>query len=98
MDRTHLIGTKRDRKDRSRLERLDDDARQDAISNARHAIYEENHQVDSAFVERQLKPESLVPTLVKFPKLQVRCLTPVANEHPDPYPRTHFPIDFQSSA
>ena len=41
---------------------MDDDKRQFAVSNARQAIYESNFAVNSAYVERQLAAESLVPT------------------------------------
>lgn len=64
----HLIGTKQDRRQRSALIRLDDVHRQRYIHAARAAIYDTDPQkclaVDSAYVERQLKPGSLVPTSV----------------------------------
>lgn len=64
----HLIGTKRDRNKRLTLARQDDVHRQHAIYRARAAIYNPDPKeclaVDSAYVERLLKPESLVPTSV----------------------------------
>ena len=62
LSNTHLVGSKQDRRDRRRLVRLDDDKRQYAVSAARRAIYESNFAVNSAYVERQLQAESLVPT------------------------------------
>jgi hypothetical protein len=64
MDRMHLIGTKRDQKQRLALGRVDSPSYQAKISNARQLIYESNFAVDSAPVQRLLKPESLVPTQV----------------------------------
>lgn len=61
-----LIGTKTDRKQRSNLRRIDDQKRQNAIQLARKAIYETNDTVDSAYVERQLKDLSWVPTSVNY--------------------------------
>lgn len=62
----HLVGTKKDRKQRLVLARRDDVHRQHSIHRARDAIYDPKRYlaVDSAYVERQLKPESLVPTSV----------------------------------
>ncbi|RDB27548.1 hypothetical protein Hypma_003878 [Hypsizygus marmoreus] len=62
----HLIGTKQDRKTRRVGARVDDDRRRHKIKVATDAIFNENFAVDSAHVERQLKPESLVPTLNAF--------------------------------
>jgi hypothetical protein len=68
MSHVHLVGQKQDRRDRVRLDRVDDDHRQRAIADARSVIYDpkKNYAVDSAYVERLLKPDSLVPTLVRF--------------------------------
>lgn len=60
----HLMGTKRDRRDRIKQARVDDHQRRSTIAQARKAIYEQNFDVDSAGVERMLKPLSLVPTSV----------------------------------
>ncbi|KAF8059028.1 hypothetical protein FPV67DRAFT_1426930 [Lyophyllum atratum] len=62
----HLFGTKKDRKARLKLERLDDLSYQRALANSQDAIHRLNFAVDSAYVERQLKPDSLVPTLNTF--------------------------------
>jgi hypothetical protein len=64
MTKVHLLGTKNDRKARQKLARSDDQTHQSLISTARKAIYENNFDVDSAMVERMLKPQSLVPTSV----------------------------------
>jgi hypothetical protein len=56
---------KSDRKARTQLARVDDDEHKRLISSARNAIYQQNFDVDSAAVERLLKPQSLVPTKVK---------------------------------
>jgi hypothetical protein len=63
-DRMHLIGTKQDQKQRLALGRVDSPSYRAKISNARQLIYENNFAVDSAPVQRILKPESLVPTEV----------------------------------
>jgi hypothetical protein len=62
MESMHLIGTKRDKEQRETLARVDSLNRREKVSNARRLIYESNFAVDSAAVERLLKPESLVPT------------------------------------
>lgn len=61
----YLIGTKSDRKVRTTTRRVDDEKYRKAISLARNAIYEKNDTVDSAYVERQLKEMSWVPTSVR---------------------------------
>lgn len=62
------MGTKNDRRKRLALARQDDQPRQFSVKNARAAIYNPDPKkclaVDSAYVERQLKADSLVPTLV----------------------------------
>ena len=63
-DRIHLVGTKRDMHQRTTLARVDNLQRQAKITAAREMIYERNWAVDSAPVQRLLKPESLVPTEV----------------------------------
>jgi hypothetical protein len=60
----HLVGTASDWRRRVKLARNDDYRYRLIVSKARHAIYERNLAVNSAFVERILKPESLVPTSV----------------------------------
>jgi hypothetical protein len=55
---------KSDRNARIAQARVDDRHRRDLISTARRAIYEQNFDIDSAAVERIMKPESLVPTSV----------------------------------
>jgi hypothetical protein len=61
---THLVGTKRDRKARLRLQRIDNFDRQNAVACARSEIYDKNQHVTGARVERYLKEHSLVPTSV----------------------------------
>lgn len=66
----HLLGTKMDRRKRRTLARVDDNNRRYSVARARSAIYEPKPNkclaVDSAYVERQLKQESLVPTSVSL--------------------------------
>ncbi|KAG6905700.1 hypothetical protein DXG01_001205 [Tephrocybe rancida] len=63
----HLIGTDEDMAFRIQSERRDDDDRRQKVTRARTSIYgSSNFAVDSAPVERELKPESLVPTLNAF--------------------------------
>jgi hypothetical protein len=63
----HLVGTKRDRDKRITMARIDDEHLKFKISRARELIYQDNYAVDSAGVERLLKPLSLVPTEVTQP-------------------------------
>jgi hypothetical protein len=65
LSEVNLVGEASDRRDRSRLARTDDHRRKLLVSTARRAILERNLAVNSAYVERLLKPESLVPTSVK---------------------------------
>jgi len=75
LSKVHLIGTKSDRKARAALVRVDDDRHRNLISAARKAIYQQNYDVDSAAVERMLKPQSLVPTSVSDEPLhELECL------------------------
>jgi hypothetical protein len=60
----HLLGLSRDRKARIAKARVDNQEHRRLVSCARKAIYESNFDVDSAPVERMLKPQSLVPTTV----------------------------------
>ncbi|KAF7973294.1 hypothetical protein HWV62_15675 [Athelia sp. TMB] len=71
-DATHLtsfgnkiqnLGMVLDRKERISRQRVDDDARNRNITTARRFIYVDSLVVDSAAVEKLLKPQSLVPTL-----------------------------------
>lgn len=62
----HLFGTQDDRQKRLSLQRTDYTGYKEAVLKAQKKIKKENYAVDSAFVERQLKDESLVPTLVRF--------------------------------
>jgi hypothetical protein len=62
----NMVGAVSDRQARQELRRTDDARRREAVSIAREAIYQRNFAVDSAYVERQLKNESLVPSFVSF--------------------------------
>ena len=55
-----------DMKQRKTLSRIDDRRRQNKIINARSIIYDKQFAVDSEAVEKILKEESLVPTLVRM--------------------------------
>lgn len=59
-----MVGTASDRQVRQENKRFDDTKRQEAVDAARKAIFQQNLAVDSAFVERQLKDDSLVPSFV----------------------------------
>lgn len=61
----HKIGTPQDKDDRRSKARIDDTTYRDNIDNARRLINDYGHLVNSADVERLLKPESLVPTSVR---------------------------------
>ena len=65
MSRLQNLGMKLDMKQRASLARIDDDARQRKVQIARRIIYEQNYAVNSEGVEKVLKEESLVPTLVR---------------------------------
>ncbi len=65
-DRTDLLGTKRDQKQRISLARVDDLSFKTKISSSREIIYKNKHPVDSVLVQRILKPQSLVPIEVFF--------------------------------
>lgn len=64
LTKAHLVGTKRDRKARTRHARVDNHKRRHLIHVARSAIYNGNYCIQSAGVERMLKPQSLVPVYV----------------------------------
>lgn len=55
---------KRDMKQRETLARVDDEGRRNKVRVAREIIYDKQYAVNSPAVERILKEESLVPTLV----------------------------------
>ncbi|KAG6906039.1 hypothetical protein DXG01_016189 [Tephrocybe rancida] len=59
----HMVGNSTDRVARIESERWDDDDRRKRIAKSRSMIYGTNLAVDSTAVERELKPESLVPTI-----------------------------------
>lgn len=59
-----MVGMAPDRQARQANKRFDDIKRQEAVFEARKAIFQRNLAVDSAFVERQLKDDSLVPSIV----------------------------------
>jgi hypothetical protein len=64
LSEAHLVGTTNDRRRREKLARKDDNRYKLVVSRAREAIFQRNFAVNSAYVERLLKPESLVPTQV----------------------------------
>ena len=63
-DGAHLFGTKRDKKQRTSLARVDKQLYKAKISSARDLIYINNRAVDSVPVQTFLKAQSLVPTEV----------------------------------
>ena len=60
MESMHLIGTKRDTKQRETLARVDNLTRRENVRSARRLIYESDFAVDCAAVERLLKPHCSV--------------------------------------
>jgi hypothetical protein len=66
MQDVNMVGAVSDRQARQELRRADDARRREVVSMAREAIYKRNFAVDSAYVERQLKDESLVPSFVSL--------------------------------
>lgn len=54
-----------DRKERSSLQRIDDNDLRFKIANARRLIYDEGYTVDSTRLDGMLKARSLVPTHVR---------------------------------
>ncbi|KJA21107.1 hypothetical protein HYPSUDRAFT_141225, partial [Hypholoma sublateritium FD-334 SS-4] len=58
----HWLGTKRDKRQRISLARVDNLHHRVNISSARKIIYQDNRTVDSIFIQRILQPKSLVPT------------------------------------
>ncbi|KAJ3517693.1 hypothetical protein NMY22_g13906 [Coprinellus aureogranulatus] len=63
---THRLGMISDRKNRSRLARVDDESRRDAVSKAREWIYTSNYSVTNERVVNLLKDLSFVPTRNAF--------------------------------
>jgi hypothetical protein len=61
----HLIGSKRDQRNRIDLARVDDHKRRLTVARVRQLIYQQNYAIDSAGVEQILQPESLIPTSVR---------------------------------
>lgn len=53
-------------KQRQTLARVDDESRRSLVSKARDIIYRKNYAVDTDAVEKILKSQSLVPTLVSW--------------------------------
>lgn len=64
LSKVHNVGMPLDRKQRRTKARHDNTSRRDDIRDARALIYDHGHLVNSAEVERMLKPKSLVPTAV----------------------------------
>ena len=75
LSKVHLVGTKSDRRDRTKLLRVDDEPRRFKVSQARKHIYDNNNGISSVGVERMLKPLSLVPTTVRLVSASLACLT-----------------------
>ncbi|KAJ3531757.1 hypothetical protein NMY22_g8020 [Coprinellus aureogranulatus] len=61
-----VLGMVSDRKNRSRLARVDDESRRDAVVKAREWIYQSNYSVTNERVVNLLKDLSLVPTRNAF--------------------------------
>lgn len=74
LSEVHNIGMPLDRSDRKTKARCDNTARQNKVNEARSLINDYGHIVNSADVERLLKPESLVPTSVSYPMLPTNML------------------------
>ncbi|KAF9458454.1 hypothetical protein BDZ94DRAFT_1313287 [Collybia nuda] len=66
LSKVHNMGMPLDRKQQITKARYDDASRRAKVSSARDLIYEQGHLVNSAHVERLLKPKSLVPTANAF--------------------------------
>ena len=64
MVRVPNMGMTRDLAQRVSLARVDDVDRRARVQAARTAIYENNHPVNGAAVERLLNQDSLVPSIV----------------------------------
>lgn len=64
MSRVSEMGTKRDVERRDILKRHDDVVKRTKVDSARKRIYNQGRNVNSVYVERLLKGQSLVPTRV----------------------------------
>ena len=90
----HQVGTECDKVQRKLSARINDNVYREKIHEAQVLIYEKNWAVESAPVQRILKPQSLVPTLVSLQcgepvfvfklKLETECIF-----------RTLFPLPLQ---
>lgn len=69
-DRFQEFATENDISQRTLLSRHDTVERRSKITSARRIIYEGQYNVDTPQVEALLKPESLVPTIVRVTLLQ----------------------------
>ncbi|RDB25667.1 hypothetical protein Hypma_006970 [Hypsizygus marmoreus] len=63
---THLVGNIKDKRDRLNHVHVDDHPLRHHVSCACDAIYNKNFGVDSAYVKRLMKPQSLLPTSNAF--------------------------------
>ena len=68
------MGMKNDKKARTALARVDNKRYRNLVQVAREAIYRRNYYVQSTAIERMLKPQSLVPTLVSYQRSST-CFT-----------------------
>jgi hypothetical protein len=59
------MGKQRDKNMRTKKPRVDDEERRFKVEVARRRIYKEGLVVNSTYVEDILKPQSLVPTVVR---------------------------------
>lgn len=58
------MGSEQDMSQRRSLARVADDNQRNKVLDARHLIYEDNYAVGSVHVQKLLRDESLIPTLV----------------------------------
>lgn len=58
------LGMETDKNARQKLVRTDSKAIQDTVNRARRMMFEDGINITSVFIERLLKPQSLVPTRV----------------------------------
>ena len=73
LNQVHNMGKPSDMLRRNSLARVDDNTRRGDINSARRLIYQQNYQVNSAAVERILRPNSLVPTVVRCNVSLILC-------------------------
>jgi hypothetical protein len=64
------LGIPEDQRRRKRLKRIDDNARNNLVAQARSIIYTEGLAVNSGRVELLLKPHSYTPTAVSYARSQ----------------------------